>query len=300
MNRLFFILELLRYLDVAKKIKVSALIDLFETMEEEHWEYEYGAASEGEVDCSGAFDYAAAQFGRPDVLHSSNRIARINCPTLLEISAAKPGYAAFRWRKDFETAELEEKYSDGLGNFKHMGLVSRDGKHVLHAKGEKYGFVCEKLDSSWQYVAALNFVDYSEEVQEIDLAVICKRKVVLNSGHLNLRAGPSSADRDIGDIPNGAIVEVLTDGEWPFIRYEKKCGYVLGTYLEAIPDENDMPSIVPNNGIIPDNAVVPNNSDSVSNNIPSNSNDTKITIIDSVGNHFEPVGDFRVLRGSID
>ena len=34
---------------MAKKIKVSALLDLFEIMLDEAWEYEYGAAREGEV-----------------------------------------------------------------------------------------------------------------------------------------------------------------------------------------------------------------------------------------------------------
>ncbi|MBR3797189.1 MAG: SH3 domain-containing protein, partial [Clostridia bacterium] len=255
-----------------------------ETMEEEHWEYEYGAASEGEVDCSGAFDYAAAQFGRPDVLHSSNRIARLNCPMLLPISAAKPGYAAFRWRKDFETAELEEKYSDGLGNFKHVGLVSRDGKHVLHAKGEKYGFVCEKLDSSWQYVAALNFVDYSEEVQQETEAatVLYQATISTNEDPLRVRAQPKTGEI-LGHVDKGCIVDVLKDiGDgWPLIRFNELEGYVSGQYLTPVSMTEIKEEIIEE--------------------VEVETPDTqKVTIIDSRGNRFEPVGDFRVLLGSID
>lgn len=269
---------------MAKKIKVSALLDLFEIMLDEAWEYEYGAAREGEVDCSGAFDYAADQLGRPDVLHSSNRIARINCPTMLPISAAKPGYAAFRWRKDFETAELEEKYRDGLGNFKHMGLVSRDGKHVLHAKGEKYGFVCEKLDSSWQYVAVLNFVDYSEDVQQEAEAVdvLYRATISTNKDPLRVREWPKTGEI-LGHVDKGRIVDVLKDtGDgWPLIRFNELEGYVSGQHLTPVSKTEVKEEIY----------------EEVEVEVPEAQ---KVTIIDSEGNHFEPVGDFRVLIGSID
>ena len=269
---------------MAKKIKASALLDLFEIMLDEAWEYEYGAAREGEVDCSGAFDYAADQLGRPDVLHSSNRIARINCPTMLPISEAKPGYAAFRWRKDFETAELEEKYSDGLGNFKHMGLVSRDGKHVLHAKGKKYGFVCEELDSSWQYVAALDFVDYSEKAQQEaeEAAVLYQAMISTNEDPLRVRAWPKTGEI-LGCVDKGRIADVLKDtGDgWPFIRAGELEGYVSGQYLPPVSKTEIKEEI--------DEEVEVETSDA-----------QKVTIIDSEGNYFEPVGDFRVLLGSID
>lgn len=297
---------------MAKKIKVSALLDLFEVMLDEEWEYEYGAAREGEVDCSGAFDYAADQLGRPDVLHSSNRIARINCEALLAISEAKPGYAAFRWRKDFETADLEAKYSDGLGNFKHMGLVSRDGKHVLHAKGEKYGFVCEKLDSSWQYVAALNFVDYSEEPessaagggnsetecwesqgakgdyasspqQETEAVdVLYRATISTHEDPLRVRAWPKNGEI-LGRVDKGRIVDVLKDtGDgWPFIRVGELEGYVSGQYLTPVSKTEIKEEIAEEVEVETPDAQ-------------------KVTIIDSEGNHFEPVGDFRVLLGSID
>lgn len=73
-----------------------------------------------------------------------------------------------------------------------------------------------------------------------------------------------------------------------------RCGYVLETYLEDVPVENDTRDIVPTDNVDSNNSAVDSNKNAIEN------NETKITIIDSVGNRFEPVGDFRVLKGSID
>lgn len=77
------------------------------------------------------------------------------------------------------------------------------------------------------------------------MAAIYDAKVVLESGWLNLRAAPDAKSRDIGDIPNGAIVEVLVDGEWPFIRFAGKSGYVKGRYLERVETVPEMPADAP-------------------------------------------------------
>lgn len=256
------------------KIKVSALLALFETMVEERWAYEYGAARKGEVDCSGAFVYAAEQLGREDILHSSNRIARINCKEMLPISNARPGYAAFKWRKDFETAELEEKYGDNLGNFKHIGLVSRDGKYVLHAKGEAYGFVCTELDSSWQYVAELDFVEYTDDSQlEVDMeSVIYHASVATKKDPLRVRDWPKTGEI-LGHVDKGSIVDVLRDNGdgWPFIRYNELIGYASAEYLTPVLQTDGVADAA-----------------------------DRIVIRDSAGNEFRPVGGWRVEIGAND
>ena len=73
--------------------------------------------------------------------------------------------------------------------------------------------------------------------EETEMTALYKKQVQLDSGHLNLRNGPSADSRDIGDIPNGAIVEVLVEGNWPFVRYNGKTGYVSGKYLFDPPEE---------------------------------------------------------------
>ena len=97
-----------------------------------------------------------------------------------------------------------------------------------------------------------------------------KMKVVANS--LNVRDEPDVSSRRIGRLSEGAVVTVqasFSDG-WKYITYgDGALGYVDGSYLEEYVE--------------PAAAEVP-----------------KITIIDSANNHFCPVGDFRVLVGSVD
>ena len=66
---------------------------------------------------------------------------------------------------------------------------------------------------------------------------------------------------------HGCVVETELDGSWDLLGRHRHIAVLEG--------------------------VVPNNTGAYSNN-------EMITIIDSVGNRFEPVGDFRVLRGSVD
>ena len=73
--------------------------------------------------------------------------------------------------------------------------------------------------------------------EETEMPALYMKQVQLDSGHLNLRNGPSAEHRDIGDVPDGAIVEVLVEGDWPFIRYNGKTGYVSGKYLYDLPEE---------------------------------------------------------------
>lgn len=287
-----------------KSMREQYVENVLEIHEEQPEYHEGGDGSEGKCDCVGLGIGAMRRMGiEYDGLHGSNWAARNEAVELWKIESIKQLSVGDNVLKAYKPGEsgwdLPDRYEKhpDQNDYYHFGVVvSVNPLKICHCTSPT-----TKIDTKlgrWSH--AFLWKQLSKPVQEVNLVAICKRKVVLNSGHLNLRAGPSSADRDIGDIPNGAIVEVLTDGDWPFIRYKQKCGYVLGTYLEEIPEENDTPSFVPNNGIIPNNTVVPNNSESAPNNLRSNSNDTKITIIDSVGNHFEPVGDFRVLRGSID
>lgn len=80
---------------------------------------------------------------------------------------------------------------------------------------------------------------------------------------------------------HGCVVETELDGSWDLLGRHRHIAV-----LECI---------VPN-----DTVIVPNNTPVVPNNTGAYSNNEMITIIDSVGNRFEPVGDFRVLRGGVD
>ena len=97
-----------------------------------------------------------------------------------------------------------------------------------------------------------------------------KMKVVASS--LNVRDEPDVKGRRIGRLSEGAVVTVQAEMEngWKYITYgDGALGYVDGSYLGAYVE-------------------------------PPVPEAPKITIIDSSGNHFVPVGDFSVIIGSVD
>lgn len=87
---------------------------------------------------------------------------------------------------------------------------------------------------------------------------------------------------------SGCVVETPLDSSWDLLGQHK--------YIAVLEDpvQNNAAAIVPND------TVDSNNVSSYPNNMDGYSNDTKITIVDSAGNHFEPIGDWRVLVGSVD
>ena len=195
-------------------IPVSDLIALFETMHRERWAYEWGAARRGCVDCSGAFVYAYRQYGE-SIYHGSNAIARRYVGK--HSSEARPGYAAFKWRKQ-DTA----KYPDGRGDFYHIGLVDASGEYVLNAQGTKAGFTRTPV-SKWHCFAPLNAVEYNlsaaaaaspligETGDERSGSVIYSATVTTQSGNLNVRSGPGTEYPKIGSLPKGETVDVLVE-----------------------------------------------------------------------------------------
>ena len=217
------------------KIKVNALIDVFERMEREHWAYEWGAAREGCVDCSGAFVYAFKVLGGPVIAHGSNTIARKHCGPLAPASEARPGYAVFRWRKDGEPERYE---ADGHGDFYHIGLMGRNGT-VLNAKSTAAGFV-ESPITGWAYAAPLLDVDYSEDAGGENMAeetALFRAQVVTQNDPLRVRDEPGVGGSRIGSIPRGAVVDVLdtsVNAGWWRVRCGALVGYASREYLKRI------------------------------------------------------------------
>lgn len=250
-------------------IKADDLIAQFETMLREHWAYEWGAAKRGLVDCSGAFVYAYKQLGGPAIAHGSNSILRQSMGTLLPMSQAKPGYAAVKIRQD--GGEPDRYKGDGIGNCYHIGLVGRDG-NVLNAQSTATGFVSSK-PAGWTGCAPLLAVDYTKG--DMDMAGLYQATVNTASTSLNLRDAPDG--KKTGSLPRGALVDVLDDGgEWWKVRYGGMEGYASAAYLNRVTAADSGES---------DNTITVSGD---------------VTIIDSAGNTFKPVGGWRVLMGSVD
>lgn len=224
----------------------TELIQIFQTMHQEHWSYEWGKAQRGCVDCSGAFVYAFRQHGL-SIAHGSNTIAREHIAgNLLPISKAKPGMVAFKCRTWRETDRDNRWYGSDPGDIYHVGLVDEDPRYVLNAKGEQSGF-CRNEIKTWSYVAYLKNITYNkEEVSKMQTAT-----VVLPSGAtgktVNFRTRPDRDAQLVERVPVGSQVEVLEDqGAWCKIQWAGKTGYMMSNYLEyegqdgeSLPDLTD-------------------------------------------------------------
>lgn len=207
------------------------LLDLFERMAREHWAYEWGAAREGCVDCSGAFVYAYGKLGGPSITHGSNSILRQSMGELLPMSAAKPGYAAVKIRAWNDSDAGNRWYNQAPGDCYHIGLVGRDGR-ILNAQSEATGFVASP-SSGWSGFAPLLAVEYDVEVENVLYQAI----VATEKDPLRVRVWPGNGNV-IGSVPRGSIVDVLEDNGngWPKIQYGDLIGYSSAEYLSKISD----------------------------------------------------------------
>lgn len=193
-----------------------------------------GDGSDGTCDCVGLGIGALRRMGiEYDSLHGSNWAARNEAVELWEIKSVRDlrvGDNVLKHRKPGDPKwDLPDRYASyaDQNDYYHFGvIISTNPLQIAHCTSPTT--TIDTTLGKWSHAFMW------KQLREGDLVAIDHRQVALKSGHLNLRAGPSSDSKDIGDIPNEAVVEVLVDGEWPFVRYEGKCGYVSGDYLVSI------------------------------------------------------------------
>lgn len=226
-------------------IQADKLIALFKRMAREHWRYEWGAAKEGAVDCSGAFVYAFKKLAGLNLPHGSNALVREWGGEIAPAKQAQPGYMVTKWRAEFtgENAdELRKKYgSDRLGDHYHIGLMGDDGL-VYNAQSEKTGFVASDI-KNWDYCLPIKKVAYSESGENV--VALYKAIVTTENDPLNVRSAPKTGLK-IGTVPRGATVEILsaphpdssalTAEDWPRIRFGELVGYASAAFLSPITD----------------------------------------------------------------
>lgn len=220
-------------------IQASALIALFRRMLDEHWVYEWGAAREGCVDCSGAFVWAYRQLGAT-IEHGSNSIAHLRVGEYVPVAKAKPGYAVFMlraWRDDSDNGG-NRWFGQQPGDVYHIGLMDDNGK-VLNAQSTKTGFVASDA-AGWAFAAPLKDVIYKEG----DGKVFGNAAVNITSGYLNIREGASTRSKIIAKAANGARVNIIREAGgtgWVFGALENGvAGYMSSEYLvEDAPESGD-------------------------------------------------------------
>ena len=218
-------------------IDVDRLLDLFERMLDEHWAYEWGAAREGCVDCSGAFVLAYKQLGA-NIEHGSNSIARLRVGEYVPVSEAKPGYAVFKLRVWRESDSGNHWFDQQPGDVYHIGLMGNNGK-VLNAQSTKTGFVASDA-AGWAFAAPLKDVIYKEG----DGKVFGNATVNITSGYLNIREGASTRSKVIAKAANGARVNIIREAGgtgWVFGSLARgEAGYMSSEYLvEDAPGSGD-------------------------------------------------------------
>lgn len=158
----------------------------------------------------------------------------------------------------------------------HTGFRLADGR-VIDSRGHAYGvLVKDQSNYKWTHYAipygADDVFDAPQEQEgDSSMPATYKRVSLKTSKYLNLRAAPGTDSEAIGSVPNGEVVEVLTGGDWPFIRYTGKSGYVSGQYL------------------VDDASIVPPEPPTASQTVSG-----RMVIKDSKGNTFVPDGSFTV------
>lgn len=221
-------------------IPVAGIIALFQRMQKEHWDYKWGVAKEGCVDCSGAFMWAYKKYGK-SIYKGSNRIARSYAVELLPISAAKPGMAAFKARAPNESGyALPAKYKQGgkryngdLRDFYHIGLVDEDTRYILNAQSEKTGFVRSPISQGWDCVAYLKAVDYGTTTKGDD-GMQTMVVTADSGGTVNLRSRPDKSATVLAKVPIGKTVQVLgVEDDWAIVQRDGVTGYMMAQYLKA-------------------------------------------------------------------
>ena len=226
-------------------IQAGALIALFRRMLDEHWAYEWGAAREGCVDCSGAFVWAYKQLGA-SIEHGSNSIAHLRVGEYVPIAEAKPGYAVFKlraWRDDSDNGG-NRWFGQQPGDVYHIGLMGDDGK-VLNAQSTKTGFVASPASQNWAFAAPLKAISYSDDKEGGDTmfgnATVKTQKA---GSYVNLREGASTRAAVIGKVYDGERVNVLREAGTGWIYGKTQAGaegYMSADYIvEDAPGADDV------------------------------------------------------------
>lgn len=197
--------------------------------------------------------------------------------TLWRSYEASSKYRDLTWRQEgldgVQAGMLPFKRSGD--NVHHVGLATGEGT-VVHSSSVAGKVVETALDKSWQLLGIHRYISLAGETEKEETAVQAyEMQVILQDkgSTLNVRNEPGKAGERIGRLSHGAVVTVLAefDNGWRFVTYgDGVSGYVDGSYLQPVERTEDK------------------------------AGGKTVTIVDSAGNRFVPVGDFRVLIGSVD
>lgn len=255
-----------------------------------------GVGKDGACDCIGLIMGAMYELGHKKYdMHSTNYFARYQTMEMVRADAAKPFVGQILYKAREDTDDMNARYLPGgryytgdLLDYYHVAVVTST-KPLRIVECTEYngvsGIVISSSLKGWSYAGKLRGVLYEgyEETGKEETGMSTKATVKTKSGALNIREWPVDGTV-IGKAPKDAVVEILAEAGdgWPKIRYDGVMGYVSKEYLSPTyvePNEEAGEAAMPENTLDESRAV---------------------TLIDSEGNRWMPVGDFRVIFGSLD
>ena len=187
-----------------------------------------GSNDENGIDCSGLFVKSFRDQGEK-IYHGSNTIYREYLSRKGKISSEAdllPGMAVFKWN-----SHTPEKFSDGLGNFQHIGLVtSISPLRILHASSAAGRVICDTKMGKWAYWGWLKNAAESDTAD----ASTPRRIVTIssNGGKVNIRAGNGTGFRIIASVTLGNTYPYIASSYngWYAILWGKQVAWVSSQY----------------------------------------------------------------------
>lgn len=232
-------------------IGVTGFVSRIEQIAARNPTYKIGGVGKGGVcDCIGLVMGAMYELGHKVYdLHSTNYFARYQTMELKKASEKELHVGQLLYRARTNQDRLDGKYMPGgryytgdLLDYYHVAVVtSIKPLRIIECTeyGDVSGIVIHGTLKNWDYGGKLRGILYDQEDQggvyeetEEEIVVLYKARVATQEDPLILRA--TANGRKIGEIPKGAEVEVLEDGEWARVRHGEMMGYVASRYLERI------------------------------------------------------------------
>lgn len=174
--------------------------------------------------------------------------------------------------------------------YKEMDCIALIRAVIKRTAGGVSDYRCEGTNWLWRSIDNASkyrhLIWRQESIKDARAGMLAFKREGDNIHHVGLVTDVSTVIHS--SSVTGCVVETELDNSWDLLGQHK--------YIAVLEDtvRNNAAAIVPND------TVDSNNVSSHPNNMEGYSNNMKITIVDSAGNHFEPIGDWRVLVGSVD
>lgn len=205
-----------------------------------------GMGADGTCDCIGLIMGAMMELGhRRYALHSTNYFARYEMIGLKKVSLKELFAGEILYRARESTQNLNERYQKGgryytgdMRDYYHAAVVtSVDPLRIIECTqyGEVTGIVIHQSCKNWHYGGRLRDVCYDDqdgEKGDENMNVLYQARVTTEKDPLTIRRAPDG--EKLGELPRDAVVDVLDEGAWMYVRYGSVTGYASARYLTKI------------------------------------------------------------------